>query len=348
MAWASGTATDFIDFLRKLRDYANGTIDPSVHPTITAGVQVPLADRWTVETNGGGQPNIPGSGFATDGEVYLTGPGSDTADEIVVGIRTYRNAGNNIFGLEICGYTAFDDTLTFDTMPGKSPAARVALDDASMSCWFWVNSRRVMALARVGTSDILLHFGFIQQFGTRSQYPYPLLVAGSVSDATKNFQVNDYSHSCLPDPCETAAYLRWVDGTWQQHRNFVGSTASRATARVTTGNVVWPQRNPVTSADGANNGSASGNEDALFETYNSSTTPVVSNTEIDVVPMFPTVLMNATALIGRIDGLMTIFGLGLTSGDTLTDNTVSPPVVYDVFFNTWRNEPVDCFAIRRE
>jgi len=75
MAWARGTATDFIDFLRKFRDYSAGLIDPSTDPDITEGVVVPSGDQWEILVNGAGQPDIPGSGFATDGEVYLKGPG---------------------------------------------------------------------------------------------------------------------------------------------------------------------------------------------------------------------------------------------------------------------------------
>lgn len=347
MAWAKGTATDFIDFLRKLRDYADGTIDPSVHPTITAGVQVPAPDRWTVLTNGGGMPSIPGSGFATDGEVYLEGPGSDPADEIIIGFKTYRNTGANIFGISIRGFTAFDSGLTFDTLPGVSPDARFALDDASMDCWFWVTARRIMAAARIGTTDILIHAGFIQQFGTRNQYPYPLLVAGSVSDVTQSFQTGNFSHSCMPDPASASAYLRWVDGSWQQYRNYINASDQRAIARSgVAGNCIWPQRNTTTNDEGASGGSFTISEDAIFEQWSGSSLQI-SNSEISAYPMFPSVLSNGTQLVGRIDGLMTVFGLGLVAGDTLTDSSGSPAIVYDVFKNTWRSEPIDFLVVRR-
>lgn len=348
MAYAIGTATDFMDLLRKLRDFAAGTLDPTVHPDFTDGVQVPIGERWTILTNGGSQPNIPGAGFATDGEVYMEGPGSDPADQIIIGFQTYRNAGANIFGWRMRGYTAFNNNLDWNTMPGVSPTCYAAFDDASMDIWLYANARRIMACARVGTSDVLVHLGFVQQFGTRNQYPYPLLITGSVSGTGSSFQTNTFAQSCLPEPCSNGAFLRWVDGTWQECNSYSGSSDDRNDARVTTGYTFWPNRNPVGNADGNEGGSAGYNEDTIFETFSTGTAPYISSTEISAHALFPVTLANSNALIGRIDGLFSVFGFGLVTGDTLTDNSESVPVVYDVFANTWRTEPVDFFAIRRE
>lgn len=465
MAWASGTATDFVDFLRLLRDYAAGLIDPATHPTITSGGAVttatavgtltftgnaadtetitigPLgnqrtytfqttltnvdgnvhigatsadtitnlieamtlgsgsgtdyaaamtANYWvtasagagtsvTLTANSGGQfgnavatvsgianatfgaatltggvgwyilplgPSmtaLPGSGYATDGEFYLAGPGSDPEDQIIIGAQSYRNAGANIFGFALRGYTGWNSALTFTTLAGTSQSCNVALDDASIACWFWVADRRLMALARIGTTDILCHAGFIQQFGTRSQYPYPLLIAGSVADQTISYQSNLFSHSCMPDPAMTSAYLRWVDGTWHNYANYSSDAATRSAARIATGNCIWPQRNPVTPAETPS--FTNQNEDTIFEAFLTATAPVISSTEIGAYPIFPAVLINGTApaLVGRVDGLFACFGLGLNSGDTLTLGGDT----YDVFSNTWRSEPVDKIAILR-
>lgn len=347
MAWARGSATDFIDFLRKFRDYAAGLIDPSTDPDITEGVVVPSGDQWTILTNGAGQPSLPGSGMATDGEVYLMGPGSDPSDEIIVGMKTYRNAGNNVFGWELRGYTAFNDGLTFETMPGTSPSCYASFDDAAFDVFFWVNARRLMAIARVGTVDVLVHLGFIQQFGTRGQYPYPLLISGSLISNAFNAQTSHFGHSSIPDPCENGAQLRWVDGTWQNVRNYTGTSADRAQARLNagTGLVMWPQRDPTSTS--SENQSQLGSAAALFEGF-TVTGVQVSNTEIGVYGLHPVVLMNSTPqMIGRVDGMFIPPGAGLTTGDTLTVPN-SPPDVYDVFKNTWRGEQIDYFAILRE
>lgn len=349
MAYATGTAEDFIDFLRLLRDYASGVIEPGGSPTsgLTGGEPVPSADQWTVLVNGSEMPSVPSSGSATDGQVFLQGPGSDPSDAIIVGISTFRNTGANIYAWSMRGFTAFNSALTYQTLPGTSPSVFAAFDDAPFDVWFWVDRRRIMALARIGTTDILVHLGFIQQFGTRNQYPYPLLIAGSQDRFTASFQTNNYGQSCLPDPCDNGAQLRWVDGSWQEYSNYSGNSSNRSDARKATGNVLWPHRNSSSNADGIDSDTAAGNEDAIFESFQVNSSRVISSTESGVYTLLPAVLTNGTQLVGRVDGLYAVYGLGLVSGDIITDNTQSPGVIYDVFANTWRTEPVDFFAVRR-
>jgi len=346
MAWAKGTCTDWIDYMRKIRDYSAGLINPATDPEITSGTTVPSGDQWTILSNGSLMPALPGSGFATDGEFYLQGKGSDPADQIIVGCQSYRNVGNNIFGFRTRGFTAFNNTLAFTTLPGVSPlSVHTAVDDNTFQTWFWTNSRRIMTLARVGTIDILTYMGFILQFGTRGQYPYPLFVAGSSQTSTQNFQLNDFTQSSLPDPCPAGSYLRWVDGSWLTCQHYSsGGGGSRGQARDSSLNTlkIWPQRNPTTN-EGSDN-TTTYNENTFYQSY-SSGQQELSSSEIGLYQMFPAILMTGTQLIGVIDGLYIVPGLGLNSGDTLTDPNTGQ--VYDVFKNTWRSEWVDYFAIKR-
>lgn len=344
MAWAKGQADDFMDFLRKFVDFATGALDPTSDPDFTDGSgPVPTADQWIELVNGAGMPTIPGSGMATDGEVYLQGPGSDPDDEIIVGIKTYRNAGNNVFGWELRGFTQFNDGLAWDTLPGVSPSCYAAYDDTTFDCFFWVNARRIMAIARMGTVDVLIHLGFLQTFGTRSQYPYPLFISGAQISTAFNFQSSTYGQSSIPDPCQNGSFLRWVDGSWQQFRNYTGTASDRGSARAGDGNVLWPHRDPFgANQDASFNGSAA----AIFEAFTILGLQV-SQDEIDAYGLHPTIVITSTQAIGRIDGLYIPPGAGLTAGDTLTDNSVSPPLVYDVFKNCWRGEQIDYYAIPR-
>lgn len=343
MAWAQATATDWIDMLRLLKSFATGGINAHTAGGAwidgTSGV-VPSGDVWSALSLGAGMTALPGSGSATDGEFYLQGQGSDPADQIIIGFQTYRNAGNGVFGVRMRGYTAYNSLLTFSNMPGVSPQGQAAFANSSFNCFFWVTSRRIMAVARIGTTDILIHSGFPQIFGTRSQYPYPLFIAGSVLDETFNTAQNNFGQSCLPDPAGTTAYLRWVDGTWQNVAHYTGAGATRAQQRVGTTYSIWPQRD-VAVTDGSDN-SLVDNEDTLFEAF-ASTARQVSSSEISAYPLLPCILHTNGQVIGQLEGLYMVPGLGLNSGDTISDGTDT----YDVFKNTWRSETVDFFCIRR-
>lgn len=303
---------------------------------------------WTNLGVGAGESAIPATGSATDGELYLQGPGSDPTDQIVVGFSTYRNVGNNVYGMKISGYTAFNNTLNFSTMPGYTQNASAvptpayaAFSDSSFSAWFWVNNRRIMLVARIGTYDVLVYAGFFMQYGTRSQYPYPLLVSGSVQDMTYNLLQNNFGASCLPDPGPTGAYFRWIDGSWQLINHYNSNSSSRSQSYNVPTYSVWPLRDPTVLAD-ASEVAFSYNEDTLFETFNS-TNSQISSSEIGSYPMFPGVILASNQLVGQLDGLYVIPGLGLTPGDTVSDGTYT----YDVFHNTYRSEAADFFVVRR-
>lgn len=347
MAWAQATTTDWIDMLRLLKAYVTGTVN--AHTAGGAWIDgtnttVPTADRWTVLTNGGLQPALPGSGFATDGELYLQGQGSSGTDQIIVGFQTYRNVGNNVFGIHLAGYTAFDNTLSFLTMPGLSSITpRVALDDNSFNVFFWVNARRIMAVARIGTTDICFHLGYILPFATSSQYPYPLMLSGSVQDDTYNFQQNNFGQSSLPDPCPNGCTFRWIDGTWIPVAHFTNNSGSRPTALGGANSnpyLFWPLRDNTTT-DGAEISNV-GSELALFTQY-SAVSPIISNSQINAFPLYPVTLENASQLIGVVDGMFVVPGQGLSAGDTITVSGTT----YDVFHNTWRTEFPDFFCIKR-
>jgi len=329
--------------LRKMKLFATGGVNAN-----TAGGDwqagsgvVGAGDVWTALTNGGSQPALPGSGTATDGELYLQGQGSDVTDEIIIGFKTYRNAGNTVYGIMSAGYSAFDDTLTFTTMPGASTPAYSAWSITSFTAYFWVNSRRIIVAARIGTSDILIHSGFVLQYGTRSQYPYPLLVSGTTQDDTYNLGQNNFGQSSLPDPCPNGAWLRWVDGSWKKIQHFSNNSATRSTARSSGSEfAVWPQVD-VSVSDNAEV-STSYSEDNLFEGF-SSTGAQISSAEIGVYALFPCLVHSASQLAAQLDGIYVVPGLGLTAGDTITVGGTT----YDVFHNTYRSEAADFIAVKR-
>lgn len=341
MAWAQANTTDWIDMLRLLTAYVTGTVN--AHTAGGAWIDgtnstVPTADRWTKLTNGSLQPTLPTSGSATDGELYLQGQGSSGTDQIIVGMQTYRNPGNNVFGIRNAGYTTFDNTLAFSTMNGMSPIARVALSNTSFECFFWVNGRRIVVAARIGTTDILWYLGYPLPFATASQYPYPLLITGSVQDDTYNFQQNNFGQSCMPDPTFNCATIRWIDGTWVTMSHFSNNSGQRQ--QQSNPYQFWPQRDNTTG-DGAEVDNT-GSESNLFQFY-SSTTEIISNSEINAFPLYPVILINASQLIAQVEGLYVVPGQGLTAGDIITVGSDT----YDVFHNTWRTEFPDFFVMKR-
>ena len=335
MAYAFGTVTDNNDFLTKLMQFASGT-DASGWSGWTTGGAVPSSETWTVLSN-----TIPagGSNLTVSGTAYLEGPGSESGDNIVVGLRTYSNNSNFIFGVELRGYTAYDNTLNFDTMPGVSPSVFVAMAGVSMQAWFWVNGRRIMACLRIGgIYDVLFHLGFFLPYGTHNQYPYPLLISGSVANASYNYTEADLGNSSLPDPnWGNACYFRWIDGTWKAINHFNTSGYQMVTEYG-----LYPLRDTVPSDGNDYNGAVVYSEDSLIQNWQVTGTQF-SPLEINAYVLFPVVLNSSVQLPGQIDGLYYVPGNGLAPGDTIEIGGTT----YDVFHNTWRSTQNAFYTIPR-
>jgi hypothetical protein len=317
---------------------ATGTISADWGAATLTGA-TGVAVRWRSLPTPSTETGIPGSGLASGCTAYVQGPGSNNADQIIVGLQTYSTSGAGIYGFQLKGFSAYNQQETYNTMPGRSTGVNVSLNNATFNCWFWCNGRRWMAAARIGSVDVFLYAGFILQFGTRSQYPYPLVVAGQMATQAYAYSENDYGNAGLPDPGPGNCYFRWVDGTWQVIQHYTSTTLGSATN--TNDPSVWPVRD-TSANDGAEVSNAS-DEDSFWYQY-SAGTQQMSSTEIATYPILPCLLHGPTRLIGQFDGLYVNPGLSLNPGDTLTDPSAN---VYDVFHMGWRTQANNFFCVLR-
>jgi hypothetical protein len=154
-------ATDHADFLAKLVVFAT-------------------ANGWTELEN-------------SADKVVLQGEGSGS-DEIFVGLQKYANVGADCFGLRVNGYIGYLDGYDFSNQPGAIQitdaggwgALATPLWDTTIPYWFVVSGRRIIAVAKIGTTYQMLYLGFYLPFATPNQYPYPLAVGGSFVGNTLN------------------------------------------------------------------------------------------------------------------------------------------------------------------
>jgi hypothetical protein len=131
--------------------------------------------------------------------LILEGIGSGS-DQIFVGINAIDQGGSQI-SWDLRGFTGFQDQVDFFSQPGISPGSTlVPLSDGPTTHWFFVNGRRMMMVARMGTSYMNMYLGFINQFGTSIDFPYPLLVGGCSSTSLVVFSASNAGISGMMDP----------------------------------------------------------------------------------------------------------------------------------------------------
>lgn len=192
--------------------------------------------------------------LTTEKEVILQGIGSG-ADEVYVGIRTYRDAGPDIFNWELAGFTGFNNALAWNLQPGISPGrwdsgqpvidggAYVPLDDVSFPFWFNVTGRRIIVFARPGTSYVQAYLGFLDPFNTDTEWPYPLIISGCSCQKETRFNSSRASLCSIIEPttkltaaspseCAGPVMMRQPDGVWKNITNWTEATGAANSTRV--------------------------------------------------------------------------------------------------------------------
>ena len=141
--------------------------------TVTASTMISgerwVQDRWTDD--------------ATQ-EFLAHAPGLAASDAIYMGARSYQDLGVPYWFIEGGGFIGHIPANTWANQPGALSGTYwpgMSLWDTTIPFWLVANGRRAMLVAKVETRYEMLHLGFFLPYATPGQYPYPLLVGGSIS-----------------------------------------------------------------------------------------------------------------------------------------------------------------------
>lgn len=308
---------------------------------------------WTIERN-----LAPG-----EKEVILNGVGSGT-DAIYVGIRTFN--GGTYFNWELAGFTGYDNALPWSSQPGISPGrfdavnqvdregAYVPLNNSSIQYWLSVTGRRILGVFKMGSTYTNLYLGFLNQFGTSNEYPYPLLVGGCTSEETLPFNNSGGGFSGMVDPFSfdghnNGPFFLWQPGGgWLSWRNGEGNGASTTPTRI---RVVSPTRSIIYSNVVAEDQFLNTGGEEWDDVAGSATTRDLEQTPNsggDLSQLIRPLLISTDPtpmLAGEMDG---VFWLSTTTSGTVLvpeDTVVQSPKVYRVFKNCNRTTRVSHFAM---
>ena len=294
-------------------------------------------------------------------------------DEIYIGIQTRRNSGAGVFYWELNGLTGYDVGETFDNQPGGSRLDAGAddlstpLNNGIIDYWFVIDTYHIKGVFKSGSSYTNCYLGFINQFDTKAEYPYPLLIVGCSSAASRDVPYNSSTDfmSGMHDPKAFVsadsgpAALRGVDGAWYGFKNSY-SPGTQPSDRI--GPAIYPAGdialNSTHFPDAANrfNTTIQGEIAAYWfggytaqggtPAYNLDPTP---DTGGDIQYLWPTVIWQVNPgyqFLGEMIDVHPIFtkGLGAVSEDTFT---LPNGDTFIVFQNCNRTDTWATFAIKR-
>lgn len=292
----------------------DGTVDFALNDVFT----INTAPKWTA------MRSVSGS------EYIWKGPGNDGTAQVFVGALTYSSATGDYYNWRLNGFTAFDSGSAFMSQAGamtpQSP--HLALWNNPIPYWFVANGRRVVVIAKVSTVFEAAYLGFIEQYPSPNQFPYPLTVGGcmafssepSAGSTSWRWSYTGIEHRAFPMPGTPVSFadnacqlrLRKPDGAWrglaaQQY----GSPNNNLTGNV------WPYSNEMYFIRPSMDGS---------------------------YPLFPVVLNdNSPNVYGRLDGVFATTGYGI--GAETEINIGIGRSKYIVFQNVYRTTYYDYFAV---
>ncbi len=243
-------------------------------------------------------------------KLMLRGKGAAGADNIFVGLKhTETFAGDHY--IELGGYLSYNASAGFHNQVGAMDdmddfsAPAIAVHDSTMEYWFMVNGRRLLMVIKVGTIYEHIYLGFLKQFYTPGQWPYPIFIGGStVLDANKSS--TDLWHAAYWNPNRvthatsgfevTSSRLRSLEGSWLQMSNttdFLGALELEPT---------W--------------------EHTIAPWWRGEMHAVAENLD-GTYSLFPSLLSSddeagATNIFGEFDGVFGISSRGIISEDTIT------------------------------
>lgn len=292
------------------------------------------AEAWEEldNTTGGGAGD-----FSSDGEVYLKAPN----EAIHVNVRTASSVPGDRYNWEIQGATGYNAGLTFDEQPGAIPAAQgvphALLWASPINFVLVADSRRFVVVAyAAGQPTESVFAGWFEAFGPPELYPAPMFVGGCHWDATKNAAVVEDEHVWWADDFESAtgrksaAHCRTPGGGWARLRQARSNTdfddaEDRCAVHPTTFLLSTTRIAPGYGSGGSNSYAL------LQATLHLHSTPFeTANRQGDC------------AMVGQLTGVFWTTGLGLTTGDTLTKDSID----YFVFNDTKRTDIVNFLALR--
>lgn len=211
---------------------AQGSVSPLGGSSATFNCTF-AANGWTAELNA--------TYSGSERNVILNGSGGGT-DEIYVGWRTFSSVPGDYYNWCLHGFTGFNGALAFMDQPGISPGdetsgtpslyagAYLIGSNASFTYTLNITSYRMILTTLVGTNAYPHYLGFGNRFATATEYPYPMIVAGSGAEPT-NKATTSATFSTLTDPWTSSSassagpmFVYGADGTWHTIVNRRGNS----------------------------------------------------------------------------------------------------------------------------
>lgn len=318
MAWETGTAANERELLQKLDAFLTSNAE-----------LVASGENWTQIYAG----TIAATSTTVERLAYAwVAPGSASADQIYIGARSSNSIGSDTYNIYFAGGTYFNPDAFSDAenlwsgMVNGSPRVGLCCENLAFKYWFIASGRRFIVLTRL-TNAIFssAYCGFMLPTVTPLEYPYPLVIAGSLDATLNRYSITTNYNTSIVDPCVLNCYLMYPDQGW---RDFKGSANTAYSDSSAANRYLMPRGAP------------------RYQQYSSLVLKGLAASPGDTFPLWPVEFRtNESAgvnFFGAYDGVYWLPGVGVTAEDIITD---ADNRQFLVARNANRTTTLDYFAV---
>lgn len=216
MATESGSATDYLDLMAKVRDFLT-----------TNAALVAANQEWEVVGGVATGPLLSGD------FVSLKAPGLAGTDEILMSLQATSNPSSGIYNIVLRGHTFYDITAPNPNPAGSSKPVDILLGNTAMNYWIVANGRRFVLVAKFNATYEWMYGGFILPHHLPDDWAYPLLIGGSSDGSGLQPGSNAANHSAFWRPgmesssvnvdVDSSCYMFTPANAWRTFRNIYNS-----------------------------------------------------------------------------------------------------------------------------
>lgn len=296
-AYVTGTATNYLDLLNKLRNFLTSNVT-----LVAAG------EQWAQIAGNTGA-------LVVGDQIVLQGPGTGGTDEVLVGIETSVSVPSDYYNIRFSGFTIWNPASAYRDQVNSTHDYTINLWDQPMKYWFVANGRRFMGVVQVSTVYMSFYCGFILPYVLPSLWPYPLFIGASSRQPTWRYSLVDPNMSAFFDPGETVAGLIFPDVIWRGIVNRYNSGGGGADGSNRQAYNVDPWRWDLTPI-----------RENLDGSY---------NLDIAVINCDLSSGASYDAQLGILEGVFRVSGFGNSPESIVQEGGVDHIVIPNVFRNTW-------------
>lgn len=340
----------------------------------------------------------------TEKEIILRGTVAGGYDEPYVGFRTYTQTSGVTTnrGWVLNGFDGFNAGLAYASQPNAGPSwgsgtvgdptvvrgPYMLLDDDAQDYWFSVSGRRLICVVKaVGTTTTTyqsMYAGLMNPFGTASESPYPMYLAGSTATGNTSFDAGSFLVTGMTElyvsvvngaaayfrDAATGTYVRVLNGTGAGISNVttgagdlfsgrsvlypIGTVVPNSTSSVDNSNTRVGMR-LVFSNDSSNFASSSGITRLDGSAATAVIMPTVGDNEILLIPSVCYTGPSSTGVAndsntqfrGELDGVYWIPGTTSAGASVASEDTITiSGTRYKIFANAHRTQRYSFWALK--